>query len=257
MTQIGAAAFITACTGLSIFAQAPAPAFDVASVRPAAPLDERGAKTRPHRVHTNPGNLVMRNIAMKEAIQWAYDVESYQVAGPTFLDDTRFDIVAKAADPATADQMRVMVQTLLANRFQLIVHRENKEMPGMALVLGKGNSKMKASEDGGESVFEPVPNKPTIHFRHMSMHEFAALLSEPMRKPVIDLTEIKGTFDFTLDASNYVPPEPAPGQPREREDETYMVLRALQDQLGLRLEPRKLTIEMIIVDHVEKVPTEN
>ncbi len=72
----------------------------------------------------------------------------------------------------------------------------------------------------------PKEGKLAIKFRHMSMHEFAALLSEPMHKPVIDLTEIKGIFDFTLDASNYVPPEPAPGQPREREDETYMVLRA-------------------------------
>jgi uncharacterized protein (TIGR03435 family) len=257
MKRIGAAAFMTACTGLSIFAQAPAPAFDVASVRPAAPVDERGSKTRPHHVHTTPGNLVMRNIAMKEAIQWAYSMEAYQVAGPTFLDDTRFDVVAKAAEPATDDQMRLMMQTLLASRFQLTLHRENKEMAGMALLVGKGNSKMKASADGGESVFEPQGGKPAIKFGHMSMHEFAALLSEPMHKPVIDLTEIKGTFDFTLDASNYVPTEPAPGQPREHEDETYMVLRALQDQLGLRLEPRKLTIDMLIVEHIEKVPTEN
>jgi uncharacterized protein (TIGR03435 family) len=257
MKRIAAAMCVAACTGLCVAAQAPAPAFDVASVRAAGPVDERGAKTRPHHVHTTPGNLVMRNIAMKEAIQWAYNVETYQVAGSGALEDTRFDIVAKAAEPATDDQMRLMMQTLLASRFKLTVHRENKEMAGMALLVGKGGSKMAASEDQGESVFEPQDKKVAIKFRRMSMHEFAALLSEPMHKPVIDLTEIKGTFDFTLDASNYVPPEPAPGQPREREDETYMVLRALQDQLGLRLEPRKLTIDMVMVDHVEKVPTEN
>jgi uncharacterized protein (TIGR03435 family) len=258
MKRIAAATFMAACTGLGIFAQTPAPAFDVASVRPAAPVDDRGVKTRPHHVHTTPGNVVMRNIGMTEAIQWAYNVESYQVGGPAWMQETRFDIVAKAADPATDDQMRVMMQNLLASRFQLTVHRETKEMAGMALLLGKGGSKMKASEDEGESVFEGGGNnKPIIHMRRMSMHEFAALLSEPMHKPVIDLTEIKGTFNFTLDASNYVPPEPAPGQPRERDDETYMVLRALQDQLGLRLEPRKLTIDMVMVDRIEKVPTEN
>jgi uncharacterized protein (TIGR03435 family) len=199
----------------------------------------------------------MRNIAMQEAIQWAYNVESYQVTGPGWMGNTRFDIVAKAAGPATDDEMRVMMQNLLASRFQLTMHRETKEMAGMVLLVGKTGAHMKASEDQGESVFEPQQKRMAINMRRMSMHEFAALLSEPMHKPVIDLTEIKGTFDFTLDASNYVPPEPAPGQPREREDETYMVLRALQDQLGLRLEPRKLTIDMVMVDHVEKVPTEN
>lgn len=199
----------------------------------------------------------MRNIGIGEAIRWAYNVEIYQVTGPGWMDDTHFDIVAKAAEPATDDQMRVMMQTLLASRFQLAVHRENKEMAGMALLAGKSGSKLKASEDQGESVFEPQQKKTAINFRRMSMHEFAALLSEPMRKPVIDLTDIKGTFDFTLDASNYVPPEPAPGQPREREDEVYMVTRALQEQVGLRLEPRKFAIDMVVVDRLEKVPTEN
>jgi uncharacterized protein (TIGR03435 family) len=255
MKCIVAATLMTA--GLSVFAQTPPPAFDVASVRPAAPVDERGAKTRPHHVHTTPGNLVMRNIGMTEAIQWAYNVEAYQVGGPAWMPEARFDIVAKAADPATDDQMRAMMQTLLANRFQLTVHHENKEMAGMALLVGKSGSKMKASEDRGESVFEPQDKRKAIAFRRMSMHEFAALLSEPMHKPVIDLTDIKGTFDFTLDATNYVPPPPAPGQPGEREDETYMVLRALQDQLGLRLEPRKFAVDMVMVDRVEKVPTEN
>jgi uncharacterized protein (TIGR03435 family) len=199
----------------------------------------------------------MRNIDIGEAICWAYNVERYQLTGPGWMGEEHFDIVAKAADPATDDQMRVMMQTLLATRFQLAVHRENKEMAGMALLLGKGGAKLKASEDQGLSVFEPQEKKTAINFRRMSMHEFAALLSEPMRKPVIDLTETKGTFDFTLDASNYVPPPPAPGQAREREDEGYMVTRALQDQLGLRLENRKLTIDMVVVDHLEKVPTEN
>jgi uncharacterized protein (TIGR03435 family) len=71
------------------------------------------------------------------------------------------------------------------------------------------------------------------------------------------MTGLKGTYTFTLDASNYVPPPPAPGQPREQEDEGYMVMRAIQDQLGLRLENRKLPISMLVVDHIEKVPMEN
>jgi uncharacterized protein (TIGR03435 family) len=198
----------------------------------------------------------MRNIDLGEAICWAYNVERYQLTGPDWMGTARFDIVAKAAGPATDDEMRAMMQTLLANRFHLAIHRDTKEMAGMVLLLGKAGAKMKLSEDQGESVFAPQQKKMAIDMRRMSMHEFAALLSEPMRKPVVDLTELPGKFDFTIDASNYVPPEPAPGQPREDND-SYMVMRALQDQLGLRIEPRKLTIAMIMVDHVEKVPTEN
>jgi uncharacterized protein (TIGR03435 family) len=257
MKRLPATVFMAACAGLSIFAQTPAPDFDVASVRPAAPVDERGAKTRPHHIHTTPGNVVMKNVDIGEAIRWAYNVEKYQVTGPVWMDDTHFDIVAKAAGPATDGQMRVMMQTLLANRFHLTIHRENKEMAGVALLVGKSGSKLKASEDQGESVFEPVPQKIRINMRHMSMQEFASLLSEPMRKPVIDLTEIKGTFDFTIDGSNYAPPPYAPGQGRDEPDEVYMVTRALQDQLGLKLEPRKFTIDMVVVDRLEKVPTEN
>lgn len=257
MTRMAAAACLAAYTGLGAFAQTPSPAFDVASVRSAAPEQQHESKARPHRIHTTPGNVVMRNVGLTETIEWAYNVEAYQIVGPNWMEATRFDIVAKAPGPATEDDMRVMMQTLLANRFSLTVHRENKEMAGMVLLVGKGGPKLKASEDQGESVFQPVEKKMAINMRHMSMHEFASLLSEPMRKPVIDLTDLKGTFDFMIDATNYAPPDPAPGQPREQVDDSYLVVRALQDQLGLRLEPRKLNIDMLVVDHLEKVPTEN
>lgn len=254
---------IAGITSVSLFlcnlalAQPAAPAFDVASIHPAAPEQRDGPKTRPHRIHTTPGNVVIRHADLGEIVQWAYHVERYQVAGPDWMGTMFFDIVAKAPTEAAEDEMRPMMQTLLATRFGLKAHREDKEMNGMALLVGKNGAKLTASQDQGESVFQPTENKPMIHFGRMSMHEFAALLSEPMQKPVVDLTELKGAFDFTLDASNYRPPEPAPGQPREREDEMYMVMRALQDQIGLRLEPRKLTISQVVVDHLEKVPTEN
>lgn len=193
---------------------------------------------------------------MTEAIQWAYHVESYQVSGPAWLPQTRFDIVAKTAEHASDEEMRAMMRTLLANRFGLQAHREDKEMAGMALLVAKGGPKLKAADGEGESVFEPVPKKMAINFRRMSMHEFAALLFEPMRKPVLDFTELPGTFDFLLDASSLAPPEPAPGQAHEDSD-SYLVLKVLPDQLGLRLEPRKLTINMVVVDHIEKVATEN
>ncbi len=147
-----------------------------------------------------------------------------------------------------------MMRALLASRFGLRVHREEKELAGMALVAAKDGAKLKpspSSDDQAESSFEPVPNKKIIHFGHMSMPEFARLLSEPMGKPVFDLTGLKGSFDFTLDGTKYEAP------PGERDDEIYMIMRALQDEVGIRLEPRKLPVNMVVVDHIEKSPTQN
>lgn len=235
------------------------PTFDVASIHPSGPeANQEGKnKTRPHHIHITPGNVVIRNASMREILGWAYNATFYQIAGPDWINTAQFDIVAKAPNTASEDEMRPMMQSLLTGRFGLAIHRIEKEMNCMALLQGKDGAKLTPSKDEGESLFQGGNNKPIIHFGRMSMQEFATLLSEPMQKPVVDMTGLKGRFDFTLDASNYVPPEPAPGQPREHEDESYMVVRALQDQIGLRLEPRKLNINQIVVDHLEKVPTEN
>jgi uncharacterized protein (TIGR03435 family) len=245
-----AAACLGACLITSAFAQPQAPSFDVASIRRAAPAQEQNSKVRLHPARTTPGNVVMRNVDVGTAIAWAYDVAPFQLAGQP-LPDARYDIVAKASGPAPDGEMRVMMQSLLASRFGLKVRREEKEMSGMALLVAKGGAKLKATEDQGESVFDPVPNKKIIHFGRMSMPEFARLLSDPMRKPVVDLTNLKGSFDFTLDGTKYEAP------PGERDDEIYMVIRALQEEVGLRIEPRRVTLNMVIVDHIDKNPTEN
>jgi uncharacterized protein (TIGR03435 family) len=166
---------------------------------------------------------------MTEAIQWAYNTEFYQVSGPVWVPATRFGLQA---------------------------HREDKEMPGMALLAAEAGPKLEAGEDQGGSVFEPIPKKLAFHMNRMSMKEFAALLSEPMHKPAVDLTEIPGTFELTLDASNFAPAMLAPGQPH-KDDDSYLVMRVLPDPLGLRLEPRKLNINVVIADRIEKSPTNN
>jgi uncharacterized protein (TIGR03435 family) len=249
MTQVTAVC-LGACLAVSAFAQTQTAAFDVASIRRAAPGSEQDRKIRLHPVRTAPGSVAMRNVDVGLAIAWAYDVAPFQLAGQS-LPDARYDIVAKASGPATDDEMRAMMQSLLESRFGLKAHREEKEMAGMALLVAQGGAKLKAAEDQGESAFDPVPGKKIIHFGRMSMAEFARLLSDPMHKPVVDLTNLKGSFDFTLDGTKY---EAAPG---ERDDDLYMIMRALQDEVGLRIEPRKVTLNMVVVDHVEKNPTEN
>jgi uncharacterized protein (TIGR03435 family) len=246
-----AVACLSSFLAVRAFAQAQTPSFDVASIRRAAPGGQQDFKgPQLHPVRSTPGNVVIRNFDIGVAIAWAFDAAPFQLAGQS-LPDTRYDIVAKASGPATDEEMRLMMQSLLASRFGLKVHREEKEMSGMVLLVAKDGAKLKASADQGESAFEPVPGKKVIRFGRMSMPEFARLLSQPMRMPVIDLTNLRGSFDFTLDGSKYEAP------PGERDDETYMVMRALQEQAGLKVEPRKVTVNMVVVDHVEKNPTEN
>ena len=195
---------LTAFAGSVPFAQSVAPAFDVASIRPVEPGKKEG-KGGPltHRVHTTPGNVIMRDIGLDEVIMWAYDVEHYQISGPSWLPPARFDITAKADGEPPEEQMRAMMQTLLATRFVLKQHREDKEMACMALLVGKDGAKLKASEDQGESTFDGGKNgRPTVTLSRVSLHEFAAALSDPVHKPVIDMTGLKGTYTFTLDASN-------------------------------------------------------
>jgi len=242
---------LSASLAIAAWAQTKPAEFDVASIRPAPPgQEQRKNGPRLHPVRTTPGTVFMINVDLGLAIAWAWDVAPFQLVGQS-LPDSTFDIVAKAAGPATDEEMRVMMQSLLASRFGLKVHREEKELAGMALVVAKDGAKLKSSEDQAESTFEPVPNKKMIHFGHMSMPEFARLVSDPIRKPVFDLTGLKGSFDFTLDGTKY---ESAPG---ERDDEMYMIMRALQDEVGIRLEPRKLPVNMVVIEHVEKSPTQN
>ena len=257
MKSIAAVASLAVIAACSLRAQSgETSGFDVASVRAADPGKE--VDRHQHRIHTTPGNVVMRSAGLDEMVMWAYHVEFYQFAGPAWMQSARFDIVAKAPGPASDDEMRAMMQRLLASRFGLVVHHEKKELAALALVATKDGPKLKPSDSQGESEFRGEGNgRPVLHLNRMSMHEFATLLSEPMRKPVVDLTGIPGTFDILLDATNYAPPPPAPGEHREREDEGYMVVRAIQDQLGLRLEPRKLSMDTLVVDHAEKNPTEN
>jgi uncharacterized protein (TIGR03435 family) len=242
-------------TAMTARPQTSASAFAVASVRPSA-LDESN-KTRFDRVTTTPGNVMMKGITIIGAIKWAYKVEAYQVAGPSWIDSTHFDIIAKADGGATDDQMRLMTQTLLADRFRLVVHHDQREMSVMALIIGKSGAKLKASVDQAQGGFEPLNGKPIIKFSRVSMGDFAGKLSETYHKVVVDRTGLDGLFDFTFDATKYFPPPPAPGQSYERVDMEYMILRALQDELGLTLEQRKLTVDRLVVDGIEKVPTQN
>jgi uncharacterized protein (TIGR03435 family) len=232
--------------------------FEVASVKVSQLFRQGGEGSRRSKIDTTPGSLTMYNVGLPEVIRWAYNVTPFQI-GPGLTDGDRYDILAKAAGPATVDEMRPMLQKLLAERFKLAVHRETKEMSAYALVEAKGGHKMKQSEAGDGPGIVPTegPSRIALDAHKASLDQLGLFLSGPLRTPVVDMTGLKGKFDFVLDITAYIPQEKdrQPGEPPP--DPVSVLQTVLPKQLGLRLDARKLPIEMVMIDHVEKTPVEN
>lgn len=112
------------------------PAFEVASIKPTQTPQGRGLASLREDINTDPARLTMTNVALKTAIRWAYKAGIYEISGPDWLNDVRFDIVAKAANPVPEDQLRLMLQSLLKERFRMEAHRESRQLSGYALLVG-------------------------------------------------------------------------------------------------------------------------
>ena len=224
-------------------------AFEVASVKVS-----RLGNTRQD-FQSVPGGLTIRNATLPTVVMWAYKVSKYQIAKAPDLDVDRYDIIAKAAGPARTDEMRAMMQSLLVERFKLALHHETREMQAYAMVQAKGGSKLKKSDidDGRVS---PIEGKFILGGKGGSLDQLAAFLGEPLGTPVIDMTGLKGRYDFTLDLTEFA--VKGPRQPGDQGADPVAVFQAaLPKQLGLKLEARKLPVEVLIIDHVEKAAVEN
>lgn len=226
-----------------------APGFEVASVR----QDKVGGDRRS--LVFSPGGITFTNVNLRDSIRAAYVVKDFQISAGSQLSNDRYDIIAKAAGPASEDQLREMLQGLLADRFNLKLHRETKELSMYALVVGKNGVKLQQAAGDGAAGTSQVDGG--LVFRNFSMSDLADRLSR-MRgfgvdRPVLDKTSLKGAFDFTLkladnnaDLHNVL---------EGRGEPSYSLFTLLQ-QVGLKLEPQKGPVEILIIDHAEK-PTEN
>lgn len=236
--------FLAALCPAVLLAQAPAPpAFEAASVKPTQHGRDANGWSRSSLDLPSPGRLVATNNSLAELIRFAYNVKDYQVSGPVWLNDDTvcFDIAATAPGASRA-QMRAMMQSLLAERFHLAAHRETRELPVFHLVAGKGGPKLKAttSNRAGPSTQHNGGNTGgTVTATNVSMADLALLLSRDLKRPVFDKTGIAGRFDFTVQYSES-------GLPA-----------AIQDQLGLRVESAKDPVEVLVIDHIERRPTDN
>jgi len=216
------------------------PSFDVASIKPSnAPPGSSGG-------HSGEGRLTWKNVTLRRMIRGAYDVSEPQViGGPKWVDDERFDVSAKSDHAAGDSEMMLMVQALLADRFRLVTHRETRDFRGYALVVAKGGLKAMPSAPG--TPFTTSSGRTTVDVTGCTLAEFGKRLSNSLGFPVTDMTETPGAFDIHL---KWTPEDPKPNA-----DPGISVFSALQD-LGLRLDARKIPTEVIVIDSVEH-PTEN
>jgi uncharacterized protein (TIGR03435 family) len=231
-----------------------APAFDVASVK----LSQRVVGPDYNNQLTySPTGMTARNVTLKRLVAEAYHLQLNQVLGPSWLDKNEYDIDAKAAGASTREQMALMLRSLVAERFKLTQHSEMREMRVYELVIGKSGSKIRPMSDG-ETATAPAG----FHF-HGDLRQFADLLAvqlsipapdnpgEPARAsaspiPVLDKTGLPGIFDFSVDM-----------HPELGTDMFTSWQRALEDQLGLRIESRKENVAVLVVDEAARIPTEN
>jgi uncharacterized protein (TIGR03435 family) len=246
--------------------QAPPLAFEVAEVKPNKSGEVRLA------VDLQPGGrLVMHNVPMKVMIMFAYHLRPEAVSGPPWLESERFDLVAKAPETASPNDLRRMLQTLLGERFKLAVHTESKLMPAYALVLGKSGPKLQASDSARLREQRCVPGQSQPGQRHVDCkHITLPLLADYLQElaprdftvPVVDQTGLIGAFDFKLDWTPSARPsataaaDDAPASAASAESGPS-IFDAVEVQLGLRLERKKLPLPVVVVDRVERVPIEN
>ncbi len=268
MTAVAAPILIGIINAPRIRAQAPAATalkFDVASIRPASPTDTMKA-----RMELLPGGgLRVGNVSLMHLLTFAYDVPESRVSGgPKWMESERYDILAKPESAAGAsvtnpqgraaqNQARERLRTLLAERFNLVIHKETREGPVLALVVAKGGPKIRPSKQSEDIPPGTMRSATQINARRGTMHMLCAVLTNWLRQPVMDQTGLTGNYDYVLKyAADPGESSLFPAETNPSDASGPSVYTALQEQLGLKLESRKGSLEVIVIDRVAK-PTEN
>ena len=226
------------------------PAFEVASVKPNPTRD--GHSSTNISMDKDAAKLTLEHSSLFRCIQAAYGVKEYQIEGPDWLKSEEYDIVGTVSSRIPREEIWPMLQTLLAERFKLTLHRETRMLPVYDLVVGKSGAKIQPVDPEGSS--GTWQGADTLTAKKEPMDHFAGVLSRIVDRPVLDKTGLAGAYDFTLQYS------------RDDVQSTYhsdhavdapSIFTALQEKLGLKLEGRKGPVEILVIDHVEKVPAEN
>lgn len=245
-------------------------AFEVATIKPS------GSDAAGSFIGRGPGGgISIKNMTLKEMIQFAWDVPPFQVSGgPSWIDSDRYDVVAKPEARSSLNEMRPMLQPLLADRFQLRVHRETKDLPIYGLVLARKNGKLGPdlveTQEGSCVKRDPSqPPKPGVRYcgqvfvspgaLTMIAQPISALppvLSRTLGRKVVDQTGLKGNYDISLQFTHDDAPPPSPDAPPVRLDLAGIFFSTFPERLGLKFESQKGPVEVIVIENAEK-PSEN
>jgi uncharacterized protein (TIGR03435 family) len=227
----------------------------------------------------DPGAIVLKGVPLKAVLREAFKVPLDQIEGPSWLDSDCFEISAKMPEGATRDQLPAMLEALLIERFKLVVHKEGRLRPGYALVVDKDGPKLKESDPSsnfmgthaGQLFIGAAPGYSALK-ASMTTASFAHHLSVMLKCQVQDLTGLKGKYDIDVawvpdrsfeplagSAADWAVAHPGEAEPPSSlpNAPTTDIFTAIRESLGLKLEPRKQQVEVLVIDHIERVPTAN
>src|SRR5579863_771838 len=222
--------------------------FEAVSVRPHI---SSGAPVEPAGIEEDKAIVRIDNLSLRRLIGIAYRVKGFQIAGPNWLETNTFDIVAKLPTNYQHDQLPALMQKMLSDRFKLAVHHETRPAPAYALVVAKGGPKL--HESAGPRTYH-TGRQGLIEGHQWSMTELADALPGFLGHPVANQTGLRALYDLKLE---WNPQELTTQSETPGASEVPSLFTALQEQLGLRLEPIRAQLNFVVVDHVERVPIAN
>ena len=284
-----------ALLALACAAHAQTPAFEVASVKLSEPITPALVQSGRLNigVSIDATHVRISKLSLSDLVRLAWQIKPYQYDGPSWMNVQRYDIQAALPEGGKRGQVPAMLQTLLAERFKLVFHRESREIPVFALVTTKDGHRLKPSAPrentapspqirggatvvgnatvhsgpDGDSRLTPLPGgNMRVETAHMTLAAFADVLNGYTERPVLNMTGIEGAYDmeFEISAEEFrnvrrahgaaIPPAP-PGDTAT--DPAGVSLASSLQKLGLKLESRKSAVEVLVVDKAEKMPTEN
>jgi uncharacterized protein (TIGR03435 family) len=253
-------AFLLALTTVAA-AQTPRPTFEVASIKkrdPSVPfIPTRTSPPPPRSTVFNRPNATVASL-----ILFAYDLRAFQlVGGPDWISHDTFEISARAPVEVTSDEMRPMVRSLLEDRFDLVVRKEQRQMRYQALVIARSDGRLgpKLTQCGGSPKPVRIPRGGLVMRGCSSVSAIRNAASGILRTPVIDKTGLAGMWHHELvflDPEISAPSQTAGSQPPIIEPDLVSFSTALQEQLGLRLEPAEGPVDVVVIESVQ-LPTEN
>jgi uncharacterized protein (TIGR03435 family) len=237
------------------------PAFDVASLKPSV---DPGVGQN---IHIRLGNVrhglvTLENNSMSDLLQFTFGLASAeQISGPDWIGNYkyRYDLEAKTAPETSTEQVLLMMQRLVAERFHLAVHHEPRAIAHLELGVAKGGPKLHTAKGTVSAAVTYGPGK--LEYTRIPMRILAVLLSRQLKQPVVDKTGIDGYFDIDLE---WLPDEPVrggrgvDGAPMETDmAQRPDLFRAVQIQLGLKLDQSKMPMDVLVIDHVDQTPVGN